>query len=424
MGFEVNHIEMKQERARALTDAQAIHLKAAEEKRDLTSEERQEFDRRLEDAQRFAEVLERDAELRAKLAATGGQQTETRGPAGAEMGETATAETRQKAIAETDEYRAAFGNYLRRGLSGMAPEERGVLNQCYNEQRDMLTTAATAGGYVVPQDFYDTVVSAKVPGVAMRKTNARVITTSNGRDLPIPTQSAYGAAAYVSEGAAITETDDTGAKVTAKAYTAARMTKVSIQLLEDGAVDVAGLVAQNIGKAFMKFEDPEFLVGTGSGSSHITGATTNASPVTVATGGTTTFTYADLLAFFFSVQPQYRQTGEFVLMDTAMATLLGLKDSSNRPIWTASSVPGEPDSLMAKPLYTSPNFATEAANSLFGLWGDFSNGYAIRQDGTLNVRRTDERFIDSLEVGFIAWERLDGVITDANAFKVWKHSAT
>jgi len=340
------------------------------------------------------------------------------------MGETATAETRQKAIAETDEYRAAFGNYLRRGLSGMAPEERGVLNQCYNEQRDMLTTAATAGGYVVPQDFYDTVVSAKVPGVAMRKTNARVINTSNGRDLPIPTQSAYGAAAYVSEGSAISETDDTGAKVTAKAYTAARMTKVSIQLLEDGAVDVAGLVAQNIGKAFMKFEDPEFLVGTGSGSSHITGATSNASPVTVATGGTTTFTYADLLAYYFSIQPQYRMTGQFVLMDTAMATLLGLKDSSNRPIWTASQVPGEPDTLMAKPLFTSPNFATEAANSLFGLWGDFSNGYAIRQDGTLNVRRTDERFIDSLEVGFIAWERLDGVITDANAFKVWKHSAT
>jgi len=423
MGFEVNHIEMKQERARALTDAQAIHLKAAEEKRDLTSEERQEFDRRLEDAQRFAEVLERDAELRAKLAATGGQQTETRVPTGPAMGETATAETRKKAIAETDEYRAAFGNYLRRGLSGMGAEERNVLNQCY-EERDMLTTAATAGGYVVPQDFYDTVVSAKVPGVAMRKTNARVINTSNGRDLPIPTQSAYGAAAYVSEGSAITETDDTGAKVTAKAYTAARMTKVSIQLLEDGAVDVAGLVAQNIGKAFMKFEDPEFLVGTGAGSSHITGATTNASPVTVATGGTVTFTYADLLAYYFSIQPQYCMTGQFVLMDTAMATLLGLKDSSNRPIWTASQVPGEPDTLMAKPLFTSPNFATEAANSLFGLWGDFSNGYAIRQDGTLNVRRTDERFIDSLEVGFIAWERLDGVITDANAFKVWKHSAT
>lgn len=423
MGFEVNHIEMKQERARALEDAQAIHLRAAEEKRDLTAEERQEFDRRLSDAERYAEVLDRDAELRAKLAkATGSQQSEARGERMG--GEQATAESRKKAIAETEEYRDAFDAYMRRGLGGMKPEQRDVLGQC--EQRDMLTTSSTAGGYVVPQDFYDTVVSAKVPAVAMRKTNARVITTSNGRDLPIPTQSAYGAAAYLSEGSTITETDDTGAKVTAKAYTAARMTKVSIQLLEDGAVDVAGLIAQNIGKAFAQFEDPEFIKGTGSGSSHITGVTTNASPVQVATGGTTTFTYADLLTYYFSIQPQYRTAPGacFVLADTAMATLLGLKDSNNRPIWTASQVPGEPDSLMQKPLVTSPNFATEAANSLFGVWGDFSNGYAIRQDGTLNVRRTDERFIDSLEVGFIAWERLDGVITDANAFKVWKHSAS
>jgi HK97 family phage major capsid protein len=111
-------------------------------------------------------------------------------------------------------------------------------------------------------------------------------------------------------------------------------------------------------------------------------------------------------------------------MDTALSTLLGLKDSSNRPIWTASALPGEPDSLMGKPLYTSPNFAAEAANSLYGVFGDFANGYAIRQDGDLQVRRTDERFIDSLEVGFIGWERLDGVILDNTAFAVLKHSAT
>lgn len=412
----VNVIEVKQERAHALNAAQAIHVKAWEEKRDLTAEETQEYEARVADTKRFDAILEREETL-LRSARPDVIRVDANGE---EMGE-----TRQEQAARTEEYRDAFDAYVRRGMGQMTQEQRKALQNGF-ETRDMLTTSSTAGGYVVPQDFYDTVVSAKVPAVALRKTNVRVITTSNGRDLPIPTQSAYGAAAYVSEGSTISETDDTGAKVTAKAYAAARMTKVSIQLLEDSAVDVNTLIGENIGRAFAQFEDPEFLKGTGSGSSHITGATTNASPVTVATGGTTSFTYADLVTYYFSVQPQYRAAPGacFVLMDTAMATLLGLKDSNNRPIWTASMVPGEPDTLMAKPLYTSPNFATEAANSLFGLWGDFSNGYAIRQDGTLQVRRTDERFIDSLEVGFIAWERLDGVITDANAFKVWKHSAT
>lgn len=413
----VNVIEVKQERAHALNAAQAIHMKAWEEKRDLTAEETQEYEARLADTKRFDAILEREETL---LRSARPDVIRVDAVTGEELGE-----TRQEKAARTEEYRDAFTTYLRRGIGEMTVEQRKALQDGF-EQRDMLTTAATAGGYVVPQDFYDTVISAKVPAVAMRRTNARVITTSNGRDLPIPTQSAYGAAAYLAEGSTISETDDTGAKVTAKAYTAARMTKVSMQLLEDAAVDVNTLIGQNIGRAFAQFEDPEFLKGTGSGSSHITGATTNASPVTVATGGTTSFTYADLVTYYFSVQPQYRNSPGacFVLMDTAMATLLGLKDGNNRPIWTASAIPGEPDTLLAKPLITSPNFATEAANSLFGLWGDFSNGYAIRQDGTLNVRRTDERFIDSLEVGFIAWERLDGVITDANAFKVWKHSAT
>lgn len=420
----VNVIEVKQERAAALNAAQALHMKSWEEKRDLTAEERQEFDRRMEDCKRFDEILEREETLLRSAKPEYAYQA----PNGELMAEP---QTRTQKAARSEEYREAFDAYLRRGVAGLKDEQRAALAAGYvdrdgMEQRDMLTTAATAGGYVVPQDFYDTVISAKVPQVAMRRTNARIITTSNGRDLPIPTQSAYGAAAYLTEGSTISETDDTGAKVTAKAYTAARMTKVSYQLMEDSAVDVTGLIGDNIARAFAKFEDPEFLVGTGSGSSHITGATTNASPVTVATGGTTSFTYADLMTYYFSVQPQYRNSpgAGFVLMDTAMATLLGLKDSNNRPIWTASTIPGEPDTLLAKPLVTSPNFATEAANSLFGLWGDFSNGYAIRQDGTLNVRRTDDRFIDSLEVGFIAWERLDGVITDANSFKVWKHSAT
>ena len=416
----VNVIEVKQERAHAYNAAQDLHKKAWDEKRDLTAEERQEFDRRVADCKRFDEILEREETL-LRSAKPDVVRVDTNGR---ELGE-GEGETRAEKAARTEEYREAFVAYVRGGLGEMTGEQRAALKAGY-EQRDMLTTSATAGGYVVPQDFYDTVISAKVPSVAMRKTNARVITTSNGRDLPIPTQSAYGAAAYVTEGATISETDDTGAKVTAKAYAAARLTKVSYQLLEDSAVDVGTLIGENIGRAFAKFEDPEFLIGTGSGSSHITGATTNASPVTVAVGGTTSFTYADLMTYYFSVQPQYRSApgAGFVLMDTAMATLLGLKDSNNRPIWTASTIPGEPDTLLAKPLVTSPNFATEAANSLFGLWGDFSNGYAIRQDGTLQVRRTDERYIDSLEVGFIAWERLDGVITDANAFKVWKHSAT
>jgi len=407
-----NLITLKQERKRLIDEMRHIHDTAEAANRNLTAEERQEFDRMNEDVKDMSERAQREEDLR--NLAPGGVTREVRGR---ELGGEA------KGGSPEDAYRSAFIDYIRNGAADMSPENRQILRAGWTEQRD--TTVAGAGAYQVPQDFHQAVTSAKVPAVAMRRTRANVINTTNGRDLPIPVQTAYGAANYLTEASTASNVDDTGSKVTAKAYTAVRMTKVSYQLLEDSAFDVQALLAQNFGKAFAQFEDPEFIKGTGAGSSHITGATTNATTVfTCATGSTTTFTYTDLLGCYTKIQPQYRVNGEWVLMDTALSTLLGLKDSSNRPIWTASAIPGEPDSLMGKPLYTSPNFATEAANSLFGLFGDFNNGYAIRQDGGLVIRRSDDRFIDSLESVFVGWERLDGVILDATAYTVWKHSAT
>jgi HK97 family phage major capsid protein len=415
-----NIIALRQERARLIGEARSVHDAAEGESRDLTAEESQEFDRIMSDVRSLTARVDRAEDLR-NLGPGG--VTREQPIVGSELS------SEQRDVANTDEYREAFATYLRRGPEVLSAEQRNVLRGGYagipgSEQRDFLISNATAGGYTVPQDFYAHVVSAKVAAVAMRKTRALVIPTTNGRDLPIPVQSAYGAAAYLAEGVAATNVDDTGAKVTAKAYTVARMSKVSIQLLEDGGVDVEALIGANFGRAFAAFEDPEFVKGTGSGSSHITGVVSGTTVQQCATGSTTTFTYADLLAQYLKIQPQYRANGEWVIADSAMATLLGLKDSQNRPLWTANALPGEPDTLMGKPLYTSPNFATEAANSLYGVFGDFANGYAIRQDGGLNVRRTDERFIDSLEVGFIGWERLDGVILDNAAFVVMKHSAT
>lgn len=406
-----NLISLKQERAAAIAEMQRIQAEAAGESRGLTAEQRQEFDR-LDEAVRDMTKLVEHAEAERNL-----------GPGGVTRGHDLDgSELAGSTAVASDEYRDAFGAYLRHGMGELSPEQRSALRAGYREQRDM--TVAGAGAFVVPQDFYATVIAAKVPAVAMRRTRALHIETANGRDLPIPVQTAFGAANYLTEGSALSNVDDTGSKVTAKAYTVARMTKVSFQLLEDAAVDVTSLLASSFAKAFAVFEDPEFLKGTGAGSSHITGVTSGTTVKQAAVGSTTTFTYTDLLAQYFGIQPQYRVNGEWVIADTALATLAGLKDSSNRPIWTASAIPGEPDSLMGKPLYSSPNFATEAANSLYGVFGDFANGYAIRDDGGLQVRRTDERFIDSLEAGFIGWERVDGVILDQTAFAVLKHSAT
>jgi hypothetical protein len=54
------------------------------------------------------------------------------------------------------------------------------------------------------------------------------------------------------------------------------------------------------------------------------------------------------------------------------------------------------------------------------LYGDFNEGYLLRTDGDLSIRRLDERFADSLEVAFLAYARVAGASTDAGTHPILK----
>lgn len=411
---------IKQERARVLKEAQDLHVVAAEEKRSLTAEENEKFDRLIADTRSLGKQVDQMEVLRELGSEYDVTSTKTAGIASGDL-----ADGTRDQVQKTDEYRSAFEKYLREGRDGMSQDEIRALRAGMGETRaDMLTTQATHGGYVVPIDFAKQVISAKVNLVSMRRTRATVFNTSNGQALPVPVQSAYGAAAFLAEGSANTALQDTGAKVTLNAYTMVTSRNVSYQLLQDGNVDVASLVAGNIGNAFGLAEDTAFTVGAGTTTvqGHLTSGVTTGT--TTGTGHLPNFTYAELLAFYFSVAPQYRRVGEFILQDASVAVLAGLTDSQARPIWTASMIPGEPDSLMGKPLYSTTSGVTPAANVLIATFGDFANGYGIRQAGGIEIKRSDERLIDSLETIFVAWERFDGQVLDNTAIKNLKLAAS
>lgn len=409
--------ELKSERAGIVTAMQEIHNVAEGENRSKTVEESQEFARLL--------VAEKDLRTRIDQAESMRELSELKITSAADAGIRGRDLTGalKGQIVQTDEYRSAFDAYVRRGLVEMSSEERAAL-RAGELRTDMTDGAATHGGYLVPTDFAKIVISLKVPAVAMRKTRATVFNTSNGQDLPVPVQSAYGAAAYLTEASALTSAADTGAKVTLKAYTAARSTAVSFQLMQDSAFDVQSLLAGNIANAFSLFEDPEFIKGAGSGSSAVTGVIGCTVGETTATGHLQNFTFDEVNAWYYSVGPAYRPQGEFILNDSLMTVLASLKDSNLRPIWTAGQIPGEPDTLLGKPLYTSPNFNAAGANAILGVFGDFANGYGIRNVGGLEIRRSDDRLIDQLETLFVSWERIDGNLLDASALRSLKASAT
>jgi HK97 family phage major capsid protein len=98
---------------------------------------------------------------------------------------------------------------------------------------------------------------------------------------------------------------------------------------------------------------------------------------------------------------------------------MGLKDTLGRPIFIPNPSSGVLDQLFGRPIVLNQQLPSAYVAGNTGiLYGDFSEGYLLRTDGDLSIRRLDERFADSLEVGFIAYARVGGHSTDAGTHPI------
>jgi HK97 family phage major capsid protein len=85
---------------------------------------------------------------------------------------------------------------------------------------------------------------------------------------------------------------------------------------------------------------------------------------------------------------------------------------------------GTLDQILGRPvvlnqaLPSAGNNVSTTASVTGILYGDFNQGYLLRTDGDLVIRRLDERFADTLETGFIAYARVGGASTDAGTHPI------
>ena len=80
--------------------------------------------------------------------------------------------------------------------------------------------------------------------------------------------------------------------------------------------------------------------------------------------------------------------------------------------------------LSGYPVVINNDMATLAQGSKSALFGDIRQAYVVRIVKGLQVLRLTERYADYLQVGFLAFERADGTMQDANAVKVFQATAT
>lgn len=315
----------------------------------------------------------------------------------------------------TAEYNSAFWNMMRGNSS---PEVRDALSVGVNEN----------GGYTVPDEFERQLIQALEENNIFRSLAHTIRTNSGTRTIPIATDN--GSASWIEEGAAITESDMTFAQETLSAFKLGCMVKVSNELLNDSAFDIAAYIAQRFGVRFGNAEEDAFINGTGPSAnpgvtpSQPTGILTS---LTASAGNTTadasTVTFDNIYKLYYSLKSPYRRKAAFLCNETLLLQLMLLKDGNGNYIWKPGLEVGKPDTILGRPIHTSGYMpaingtAAQDKNKKILLFGDFSYYWiADRQNRTL--KRLNELYAVTDQVGFIGTQRVDGKLILPEAMQV------
>lgn len=283
------------------------------------------------------------------------------------------------------------------------------------------STSTTAGGYLVPTGFLPSLEKSLL-FFANHRNFCRVIRTETGNPLQIPTvDDTSNLGERVSENSAFNSQDVTFGQVTLNAYLYnSKLVNVSIQLMQDSAVDVASMLGELLGERIGRIQASEFT--TSDGSSKPQGvAYSAAAGVTAASA--TAIAVDDILGLVHSVDRAYRDPNvcRFAMHDSILLAIRKLKDSTNQPIFSESYRVGEPDRILGYPVqplaYMDSTIASTKRTILFG---DFSK-YVVRDAMDIQIVRMDERYAEYGQVAFVALMRSDARYLNTSAVKRLTH---
>lgn len=243
------------------------------------------------------------------------------------------------------------------------------------------------GGYLVPEDFHDTVIQ-RIQGLTAMRGIATTMTTDRDRiTMPVITggdDRYIGSVRVVKTDESPTSTqaatDQTFGALTIPVFVIMAHTAVSKNLLEDsrGATSIVPILNEQFSTAYAVFEDEQFLVGNGvGGPSGILKDNTTGGPntfaygslATVNSGAATAITADSIRAMPYSIPTQYRSAGGVWLMSRGtLRVIKSLKDGQGNYLWssrgdTPQLAQGAPASLEGYPIKETEVLPSPTSNS-------------------------------------------------------------
>ena len=377
-----------EERKRAWEAAKELLDRASAEKRDLTAEESEQYDRINRDLDERAAVIERmSADLEREQRA---------------------AEFRLPEPAPAAPTRETDADLIRKLVSGEARTVRF-------ESRDLVTGVSGDGPELVPQGFYD-VLQRKLEyaGPMTMEDVVTVLRTESGNDIKVPVESSRSAATATAEAATFAESDPQFTTLTLRAHKYGALVQVSAELLNESGIDLVGYLTDQFAVAIGTAVNYALTLGGGTTepAGIVPGAGAGKTGSTAVAGA---FSANDLIDLAHAVDSAYarRPKAGFMLNRASLGAVRKLQDGGGNYIY--NPVISGPDQLLGFPIFENPDMAAIGTSAKSVLFGDFG-AYHTRIVGTgVEVARSDDFAFANDLVTFRATIRLDGALGGGGA---------
>lgn len=310
----------------------------------------------------------------------------------------------------SDAYTKAFWTQVR-AKDGVPYEVRNALSEGVDSE----------GGYLVPDEFENTLVSGMEEEGSIRSL-AHVFTTSNGVH-KIPVVRTKGTANWIDEGGSYGDSDDVFGQEQIDAHKVGTVIKVSEELLNDSAFDLEKYFQEEFARRIGAKEEEAFIVGDGNKKPTGILNATGGAEIGVTAASEKAITADEIIDLFYSVKAPYRKNAVWILNDSTVRAVRKLKDSNGQYLWQPAIREGDPNTLMGKKILTSPYMPEIASGQKVVLFGDFSY-YWIGDRQGITFKRLNERYADMGQVGFLASKRVDGKLVLPEAVKVLQMKGT
>jgi HK97 family phage major capsid protein len=426
----LQHItQLRQKRSKALADARSINERAIKDSnRVLNTEERSQWDKLIKEVNDLKDEIdrcERQHQLEKEL-----DEVTTRdlseNPTGNNRGGDIVTSATQGDVELAKRQQAAFGKFLRSGLT--------VLNDV--EKRDLSVGSGPDGGFTLaPQQWVNQLIKFIDDQTFIRaKATKHTLTQSESLGMPsLDTDVAD--SDWTSELA--TGSNDSSMKFgrrELKPSPLAKRIKVSNRLIQRSAQPIESLVMQRLGYKFAVTEEKAFLTGNGVGKPLGLFVASNDGIPTgrdVSSGGTSLSATAGansqagadaMINMKFSLKAQYWARAEWLFHRDIVSIIAKFKDANGQYMFRESLRSGESDTLLGRPINMSefaPN--TNTTGQYIGLLGDFSF-YHICDALSMQMQRLTELYAETNQTGYIGRAEVDGMPVLSEAFARLKNA--